>query len=91
MNIEFNDSWQFKNCCRSVVRCLILALGLSTQSILLCLNCMNILRPFCACVHARVCALICESVMNCLCVHKKKYIVGENEPPFGESRLRAWA
>ena len=54
MNIEFNDSWKFQNCCRSVVRCLVLALRLSMQCILLCLNCMNILRPFCACVHARV-------------------------------------
>ena len=46
------------------------------QCILLSLNCMNILRPFCACVHARVFMYSCESVMNCSCVNKNKVFEG---------------
>ena len=48
------------------------------QCILLCLNCMNILGSFCACVHESVCVCLCtcESVMNCLRVHKKKVFEG---------------
>ena len=53
---------------------------------------MNILHLLCACVHKCEFVNACDSVRNCLrvCVmHNIKFVKVKNEPPFGESWLRA--
>ena len=51
-------------------------------------------RSFRVCVHARVAMNAYESGRKCIHVRNKKFFEGimlvENEPPCGESWLRAW-
>ncbi len=86
MNIGFNDSWQFQYYCGSVVRCLIFVNINYSHVVHIMMPFMNIVRSF---VHAFMLVCLRSHVNQWGIASMLLIMLVKNEPPFGESWLRA--